>query len=37
MIIANGIHKEEIKKDGIENVSKKYEALVNYIQSDLKW
>jgi len=37
MIITNGIHKEEIKKDGIENVSKKYEALVNYMQSDLKW
>jgi len=37
MIITNGIHKEEIKKYGIENVSKKYEALVNYMQSDLKW
>ena len=37
MIIANGIHKDEIKKDGIEKVSKNYEALVNFIQSDLKW
>ena len=37
MIITNGIHKEEIKKDGIEKVSKKYEVLVNYTQSDLKW
>ncbi len=37
MIITNGIHKEEIKKDGIEKVSKNYEALVNYMQSDLKW
>ena len=37
MIITNGIHKEEIKKEGIEKVSKKYEALVNYVQSDLKW
>ena len=37
MIITNGIHKEEIKKDGIENVSKNYEVLVNYMQSELKW
>ena len=37
MIITNGIHKEEIEKDGIEKVSKSYEALVNYMQSDLKW
>ena len=37
MIITNGIHKEEIKRDGIENVSKNYEVLVNYMQSELKW
>ena len=37
MIITNGIHKEEIKKDGIEKVSIKYEVLVNFIQSELKW
>ena len=37
MIITNGIHKEEIKKNGIENVSKNYEVLINYMQSDLKW
>ena len=36
-IITNGIHKEEIKRDGIENVSKNYEVLVNYMQSELKW
>ncbi len=37
MIITNGIHKDEIKKDGIEKVSKDYEVLVNFMQSDLKW
>ena len=37
MIITNGIHKDEIKKDGIEKVSKSYEVLVNFMQSELKW
>ena len=37
MIISNGIHKEEIKNEGIEKVSKNYEVLINYIQSELKW
>ncbi len=37
MIITNGIHKDEIKKDGVEKVSKNYEVLVNFTQSDLKW
>jgi len=37
LIISNGIHKDEIKKDGIEKVSKKYEVVVNFIQSELKW
>ena len=37
MIIANGIHKEEIQKDGIGKVSKNYEVTVNFIQSELKW
>ncbi len=37
MIITNGIHKEEIQIDGIEVVSKNYETIVNYMQSDLKW
>ena len=37
LLISNGIHKKEIKDKGIEEVSKQYEAIVNYIQSDLKW
>jgi len=37
MIIANGIHKQEIQKEGIDKVSKNYEVTVNFIQSELKW
>ncbi len=32
-----GFIKNEIKKDGVEKVSKKYEVVVNFIQSELKW
>jgi len=37
LLISNGIHRNEIKNKGIERVAKEYEAIVNYIQSDLKW
>ena len=37
LIISNGVHKDEIEKEGIEKVSKKYEVIVNFIQSELKW
>ena len=37
LVISNGVHKNEIKKDGIEIVSKKYEAVVNFIQTELRW
>ena len=37
LLISNGIHKNEIKDSGIEKVSKQYESIVNFIQSDLKW
>jgi HAD superfamily hydrolase (TIGR01459 family) len=37
LLISNGVHKQEIKDKGIEKISKQYEAVVNYIQSDLKW
>ena len=37
LIISSGIHKKEIEKKGIEETSKSYEAICNYIQSELKW
>ena len=37
LLISNGIHRDEIKNKGIQNVAKEYETVVNYIQSDLKW
>ena len=37
LFISNGVHKQEIKDKGIENVTKQYEVVVNYIQSNLKW
>jgi HAD superfamily hydrolase (TIGR01459 family) len=37
LLISNGIHKEEIKNIGIEKVTKQYESIVNFIQTDLKW
>jgi HAD superfamily hydrolase (TIGR01459 family) len=37
LIISSGIHKDEIKKEGIDIVSKKYEVIVNFIQTELKW
>jgi HAD superfamily hydrolase (TIGR01459 family) len=37
LLISNGVHKNEIIDKGIEKLSKQYETIVNYIQSDLKW
>ena len=37
LIISNGVHKNEIKEKGIEKISKSYEVICNYIQSELKW
>ncbi|MDC0436396.1 TIGR01459 family HAD-type hydrolase [Candidatus Pelagibacter sp.] len=37
LLISNGVHKNEINKDGIEKVSKEYEVVVNFIQSELTW
>ena len=37
LIISNGVHKNEIEKEGIEKILKKYEVIVNFIQSELKW
>jgi len=37
LLISNGVHKNEILDEGIENISKQYESIVNFLQSDLKW
>jgi HAD superfamily hydrolase (TIGR01459 family) len=37
LLISNGVHKNEIKDNGIEKISKQYESIVNFIQSDLTW
>ncbi len=37
LLISNGVHRNEIMNSGIEKVSKQYESIVNFIQSDLKW
>ena len=37
LLVSNGIHKDEIKHKGIQQVAKEYETIVNFIQSDLKW
>ena len=37
LLISNGVHKNEIEDRGLEEVSKQYESIVNYTQSDLRW
>ena len=37
LLISNGVHKNEIKNSGIDKVSKQYESIVNFIQSELTW
>ncbi len=37
LLISNGIHRDEIKSMGIQEVAKEYEAIVNFMQSELKW
>ena len=37
LIISNGIHKNEIKEKGIDETSRCYETICNYIQSELRW
>ena len=37
LLISSGIHKDEIKEDGIELVTKKYGVITNFIQTELKW
>jgi ribonucleotide monophosphatase NagD (HAD superfamily) len=37
LLVSNGIHKNEIKKEGLDQVSKSYEVICNYTQAELKW
>ena len=37
LLITNGVHKKEITDNGLEQVSRKYEAICNYTQTELKW
>ena len=37
LLISNGIHKKEIEINGLSQVSKDYEVICNYVQSELKW
>ncbi len=37
LLISSGVHKNEIEKDGIEAVAKKYGVVANFIQTELKW
>ena len=37
MLITSGIHKEEISKQGISSVLKKYNLNITFSQSELKW
>ena len=37
LLISNGVHKNEIKEEGIDVVSRRYKAIVNFIQTELKW
>src|SRR6056300_387712 len=37
LLISNGVHKKEIEKNGLDVVSKNYEAICNFTQSELKW
>ena len=37
LLISNGIHKKEIETNNFENILKKYEVNVNFIQSNLSW
>jgi len=37
LLISNGVHKNEIREEGVDIISKKYEVVVNFIQTELKW
>jgi len=37
LFITQGIHKNEIQNEGIDNILKKYDVETTYYQSELKW
>ena len=37
LLITSGVHKEEISKQGISNVLKKYNLNITFSQSELQW
>ena len=37
LLISNGVHKKEIEENGLDKISKNYEAICNFTQSELKW
>ena len=37
LLITNGVHKKEIEDKGLDKISKNYEVICNYTQSELKW
>ena len=37
LLITSGIHRDEIRDKGVQNVTKEYETIVNFTQSELKW
>ena len=37
LLISNGIHREEIKAENINNLFNRYDVKVDFLQSNLKW
>ena len=37
LLVTNGIHKKEIEQYGLNKISKNYEVICNYTQTELKW
>ena len=37
LLISNGLHRKEIEENGIDKISKSYEAICNFTQTELKW
>ena len=37
LLISNGLHRKEIERNGLDKISKSYEAICNFTQTELKW